>query len=206
MISAYRLGDLYAIGLSADEVSEILDQHPESIGAEYAIANPELRSRIDIVSSIAWRRASKYARMLPEDIDTSTVIHLRLGDVVAGTEYHERCKRPLSVEHLRRTVPSTADKTYIIGKCFFAAPSSTNYDECIRTSTQYLDDVLRDLNAEHFDGGTADADLCCAIKCKRFVQGRGYFSQLIVDIRKHMSAVTGLEWENVETVAELPPE
>ena len=85
------------------------------------------------------------------------------------------------------------NKRYILGKCFFANTSSNNYDECIKLSNQYLQDVITSLNADHFDSGIADIDLCCAVKAKLFVQGRGFFSKLIVEIRKN------LKLENIET-------
>ena len=33
----------------------------------------------------------------------------------------------------------------------------------------------------------ADLDLCCTVKSKVFVQGKGFFSQLIVEIRKKLN-------------------
>jgi hypothetical protein len=62
------------------------------------------------------------------------VIHLRLGDVVKGTEWHEREKRPFDVEYIKSLVKNDNNKKYVIGKCFFAKPNSNNYDECINLS------------------------------------------------------------------------
>ena len=79
--------------------------------------------------------------------------------------------------------------------CFFAKTSSNNYDECIKLSNQYLQDVITSLNADHFDSGIADIDLCCAIKAKLFIQGKGFFSKLIVEIRKKLN-LNNIETDN----------
>ncbi len=102
----------------------------------------------------------------------SIVIHLRLGDVVAGNEYHEKQKRPLAVEYLKKRIANDTSKRYVIGKAFFAKTSSTNYDECTRLSDSYLQNVVDELQAEHLKSESADIDLCCAVKAKLFIQGR----------------------------------
>jgi hypothetical protein len=53
--------------------------------------------------------------------------------------------------------------------------------------------VINELHAEHFNSNNADIDLCCAIKSKLFIQGRGFFSKLIVEIRKKLNL------DNIET-------
>ena len=40
---------------------------------------------------------------------------------------------------------------------------------------------MNELEAEYFVANNADIDLCCDVKSKIFVQGKGFFSQLIVD-------------------------
>jgi hypothetical protein len=80
-----------------------------------------------------------------------------------------------------------------MGKCFFAKTSSTNYEDCIKYSNIYLQNVINELDAEHFDSGNTDIDLCCAVKSKLFLQGRGFFSKLIVEIRKKLNL------KNIET-------
>jgi hypothetical protein len=52
---------------------------------------------------------------------------------------------------------------------------------------------MDEVNGEHFDSGNADIDLYCAIKSKIFIQGKGYFSKLIVEIRNKLNLI------NVET-------
>jgi len=47
--------------------------------------------------------------------------------------------------------------------------------------------VINELQAEYFNSGNADIDLCCAVKSKLFIQGMGYFSKLIVEIRKKLN-------------------
>ena len=51
---------------------------------------------------------------------------------------------------------------------------------------------MTELQAEHFDSGDPDIDLCFAIKSKIFIQGKGYFSELMKNIRKE------LKLENIE--------
>ena len=80
--------------------------------------------------------------MLPIDISNSTLIHLRLGDVVCGYQGHEQIKRPFEIDYIQSLIPNNKDKKYIIGKCFFAKPSSTNYDECITASNKYLENAI----------------------------------------------------------------
>ena len=76
---------------------------------------------------------------------------------------------------------------YVIGKCHFGkGESSTNYDECMELSNSYMENVLHLLKATHFDGGHPDIDLCFAVKAKQFVQGRGFYSKLIVEIRRRL--------------------
>lgn len=69
-------------------------------------------------------------------------------------------------------------------------------DECVELSNKYLQNVINELEAEHFDSGNADIDLCCAVKSKLFLQGRGYFSKLIFEIRKKLNL------NNIETSTE----
>jgi hypothetical protein len=125
--------------------------------------------------------------LLPKNITESTLIHIRLGDVVAGNEWHEKIKRPFDINYIKSLLADDNNAKYVIGKCFFAKPSSTNYEECINLSNEYLNNVINELQAEHFNSGNADVDLYCAIKSKIFVQGRGFFSKLIVEIRKKLN-------------------
>lgn len=195
MISSYRLGDLVFLELKADEKNEILIEHPNSIGSKYIkkrMNNPD-NNNIDIITEIVLEHIEQNLNLLPKDISDSTVIHLRLGDVIAGQEFHEKLKRPIRKDYLKFLLENDTNKKYVIGKCFFSKTSSTNYEDCIQYSNIYLQNVINELNAEYFDSGDADIDLCCAIKSKVFVQGRGYFSKLIVEIRKKLNL------KNIET-------
>ena len=185
-ISSYRLGDLCLVTLSEPEKQELINDFPDSIGADYIRGG--CRSDIDAIICIVMKHIQKYAALIPPDITDCTVVHLRLGDVVAGNEYHEKQKRPIYAGFLKEMVPQDSGKIYVIGKCFFAKTSSTNYAACIQLSKRYIENVLRELGdgTEHFDGGFADVDLCAAVQAKWFIQGRGFFSKLIVDIRKRL--------------------
>lgn len=189
MISSYRLGDLILLNLQPHEQEQLLKDYPDSIGAKYILEkkNNNNNNNIDIITNIVIEYINKNIELLPKDINESIVIHLRLGDVVAGNELHEQAKRPLPIDYLKSLLKKNIRKKYIIGKCFFASTSSTNYQECINKSNIYLNNVINELEAEHIDYNNADLDLCCAVKSKIFVQGKGFFSQLIVEIRKRLN-------------------
>ena len=189
MISSYRLGDLVLLSLNEDEQNLILNEHPNSFGSKFILERNKNKkdSNIDIITKIVTDEIENKTYLLPEDIENCTVIHVRLGDVVAGNNWYEKYKRPFDVNYLKSILTTDTNKKYIIGKCHFGQPSSNNYDKCLLFSQKYLHDAVISLNANHFDSGNADIDLCCAIKAKLFVQGRGYFSQLIVDIRKKLN-------------------
>ena len=201
VISDYRLGDLFEGLLSDNEISLLIQKYPNTIGSEYALATKKMQVKhknIDVMIKIVIKYITKYLHLMPEDIINSTVMHLRLGDVVAGNEFHEKMKRPISLDILKNIVPIN-QKLYIIGKCFFAKTSSTNYDECIEMSNIYLNSIVNELNANHLDGGHADIDLCYAVKSKCFIQGRGFFSKLIVNVRNFLN-LKNIESEHITKV------
>lgn len=189
MISSYRLGDLVMLILGENEINQILMEHPNSIGSKYILEkrNNTHCNNIDLITKIVMEHIEQNLDFLPKNITDSTVIHLRLGDVVAGNEWHEKIKRPLEVNYIKSLVSNDTNPKYVIGKCFFAAASSRNYEECINASNEYLHNVINELQAEYFNSGNADIDLCCGVKSKLFIQGRGYFSKLIVEIRKKLN-------------------
>ena len=189
MISSYRLGDLVMLDLGENEINEILMEHPISIGSKYILEkrNNTSYNNIDLITKIVMEHIEQNLHLLPKNITDSTLIHLRLGDVVAGNEWHEKIKRPLEVDYIKSLVSNDTNPKYVIGKCFFARPSSINYEECINKSNEYLHNVINELQAEYFNSGNADIDLCCGVKSKLFIQGRGFFSKLIVEIRKKLN-------------------
>ena len=189
MISSYRLGDLVMLILGENETNQILMEHPNSIGSKYILEkrNNTHCNNIDLITKIVMEHIEQNLDFLPKNITDSTVIHLRLGDVVAGNEWHEKIKRPLEVNYIKSLVSNDTNPKYVIGKCFFAATSSRNYEECINASNEYLHNVINELQAEYFNSGNADIDLCCGVKSKLFIQGRGFFSKLIVEIRKKLN-------------------
>ena len=186
MISSYRLGDLILLdNLNSSEIKRLLKEHPNSFGSKYILEKRKNNncSNIDIITKIVMEYIDKNIELLPKDISESIVIHLRLGDVIGGNEWHERAKRPLSIDYLKQLLDQNIRKKYVIGKCHFGTHSSPNIEESITLSNKYLKDVINEFEAEHFNSGNADLDLCCAVKSKLFIQGKGYYSQLIVDIR-----------------------
>ena len=190
MISSYRLGDLVMLNnLGENEMNEILMEHPISIGSKYILEkrNNTSYNNIDLITKIVMEHIEQNIHLLPKNITDSTLIHLRLGDVVAGNEWHEKIKRPFEVDYIKSLVSNDTNPKYVIGKCFFARPSSINYEECINKSNEYLHNVINELQAEYFNSGNADIDLCCGVKSKLFIQGRGFFSKLIVEIRKKLN-------------------
>jgi hypothetical protein len=199
MISSYRLGDLVLLELNQVEIDEILTEHPDTIASRFITEkrnnNPENNpnTNLDIITKIVVEYIEKYSAHLPQNVSESTVIHLRIGDVVGGNEEHEIIKRPLTVEHIQTLVENDTNPKYVIGKCFFARPSSTNYEECIQLSNEYLQNVITELQAVHFNSGNADIDFCFAVKSKRFIQGRGFYSRLIVEVRKRLQLFDNME-------------
>ena len=201
MLSSYRLGDLVILRLTEKDQSNLLLECPDSIGSKFIMAKktqPDNNKNLEIITKIVLQELEKYKDRLPKDIENSTVMHLRIGDVMCGNQWFERAKRPFAINDIQSKLSNHSEKIYVIGKCFFGTPNpSQNFDESINASNKYLMDVLIRLKAEHFDGGHADIDLCCAIKCKLFVQGRGLFSKLIVIIRNKLN-LPNIECETVD--------
>ena len=152
------------LNLQPHEQEELLKDHPESFGSKYILEKRKNNNcnNIDIITKIVLEYIDQNMELLPKDISESIVIHLRLGDVVAGYQLHEQAKRPLSIDYLKLLLKKNIRKKYIIGKCHFGCPShsSTNYKECITLSNIYLRNAINELEAEHFDSG----DACCAVK------------------------------------------
>jgi hypothetical protein len=198
MLSSYRLGDLVLLGLfDNDEKAkkEILANYPNSIGSEFILEKQKRKfdRNLDIITEIVKKHMIKNSHLLPTDIENSTVIHLRLGDVVGGNNWYEQNKRPLEIDVIKNLLHNDNNKKYIIGKCHFSSVSSNNYEECTNLSNEYLDNAIKSLNATHFDSGNHDTDLYCAVKAKVFLRGKGFFGRLIYEIRKIMNK------ENIET-------
>jgi hypothetical protein len=185
MLSCYRIGDIIIQGVNDPSLnSELLLEHPNTIGSDYILSKNK-KDNIDLATEIVMNHLQKYNHLFPEDIIDSTVVHLRLGDAVGGHYVYEKRIRPLDVSYYQLVIPP--GKVYVIGKCHFGkGDSSTNYDECTKLSNKYLSDVLNILGGTHFDGGHPDIDLCFAIKAKHFIQGRGFYSRLIVEIRRRL--------------------
>ena len=191
MISSYRLGDLVLLGFNDDETNTLLLEYPNSVGSKYILEkrnNPDINN-IDTITKIVLEYMDNTILNLPNDISESTVIHLRLCDVVSGNNWHklEHIHIPFPVDYIKSQLINYSNKKYVIGKSFFVVPSPTNCEECINLSNQYLQTVISELQATHFNSLNADIDLCCAINSKLFIQGKGGYSQLIVDIRTKLN-------------------
>lgn len=184
-MSSYRIGDIIVQGVNdASLNSELLTENPNTIGSDYILSAPILKfDRIGLATQIILNHNQKYNHLFPQDVKDSTVVHLRLGDSL-GDHFYEKRLRPIDVSYYQLVIPH--GKVYVIGKCHFGKGSSTNYDECKELSNKYMRDILNTLGATHFDGGHPDIDLCFAIKAKHFIQGRGFYSQLIVEIRRRL--------------------
>ena len=204
-LSIYKLGRLVLTPMDGNEMTQILLNYKNSIAGKFIIKLFEIESvvkpltiisdeilnkRIEILLSIINEYIPNINHKLPADIQQSTVIHLRLGDVIAGTTQYEYERRPIPANEIKLLLDNDNNDNknnnkYIIGKSFFSKESSINYDECIDKSNIYLNEVVELLNAKHISmNNSADIDLCCGIQAKLFVKGRGYFSQLISIIRK----------------------
>ena len=166
IISSYSLGNLVFLELNKNEKNEILNEYPNSISSKYILEkiNNNCSNNIDLITKIVMENIEQNLDLLPKNITESTLIHLRLGDVVSGYVYHERIKRPLEINYLKSLITNDNNSKYVIGKCFFAKPSSTNYKECINLSNEYLHNVINELEAEYFNSGNDDIDLYCAVK------------------------------------------
>jgi len=204
-LSIYKLGRLVLTPMDGNEMTQILLNYKNSIAGKFIIKLFEIESvvkpltiisdeilnkRIEILLSIINEYIPNINHKLPADIQQSTVIHLRLGDVIAGTTQYEYERRPIPANEIKLLLDNDNNDNknnnkYIIGKPFFSKESSINYDECIDKSNIYLNEVVELLNAKHISmNNSVDIDLCCGIQAKLFVKGRGYFSQLISIIRK----------------------
>jgi hypothetical protein len=191
--SSYRLGDLVLLELTDYNKSYLCNNNPNSIGYEYISSNISI-NKIENITKIVNKFIEKYNDLLPLDIEDSVVVHLRLGDVIVGDKYHEQLKRPYDVNDIKSTVLSIKEpynKIYIIGKCYFddVEFDVSKLDNGILLSNKYLNDVLNELNSEHFDGNHADIDLCCAVKAKIFIRGKGCYSELIYQIRNYLNKI-----------------
>ena len=188
-LSNYRLGDLiFFPGLfDSNLLHKIINDYPDSFASKYIIYQSiHNQDNLEVIMNIVLSFIKNNNILFPKDINEATVIHLRLGDVIAGNTWHEKQKRPLDIDDMKILLENDNNKKYIIGKQFYCDTSSTNYDECNLLSIKYLNNVISTFNAIHLDN-TADIDLCCGVMAKQFLQGRGYFSKLIGEIRKKLN-------------------
>ena len=200
ILSSYRLGDLVILSnLTENEKEKLCLEHPNSFGDEYIKLNlpttvftDKIENNIIHITSIVTNFINNNNDLFPSDIQDSIVIHLRLGDVLAGLNNFEISKRPLEIDFLQSIIDSIKEpykNIYIIGKSHYGSSTFdiNKYDECKLLSDKYLNDCLSKFNAIHFNSNNPDIDLCCAIKSKLFIQGKGHYSKLILEIRKKLN-------------------
>ena len=188
-LSNYRLGDLiFFPGLFDNNLlHKIVNDYPDSFATKYIInQSKKNQDNLTAITNIVLDFINNNKHLLPDDIQEATVIHLRLGDVIAGNTWHEKTKRPLDIDNMKQLLENDTNKKYVIGKQFYCDTSSTNYNECSLKSIKYLNEVITTFNAIHLNNN-ADIDLCCGVMAKQFFQGRGYFSKLIVEIRRKLN-------------------
>lgn len=86
-VSSYRFGDLLAGWLTNDEKDSLARNYPASLGAQLILQwQPEVNLRMRQLAELLVRNIAEYADQLPPRVAESTVVHLRLGDVVCGTQ------------------------------------------------------------------------------------------------------------------------
>jgi hypothetical protein len=104
-----RLGDSTFLNVQQYEQELILKEHPIWFGSKHILGkrNNNNCDNIDIITKIVLEQMDQNLDRLPLDISESIVIHLRLGDVVAGHQLHEKVKRPLSVDYLKILLKKT---------------------------------------------------------------------------------------------------
>jgi hypothetical protein len=100
--------------LAENEKNEILMEYPNSIGSKYILEkrNNIHCNNIDLITKIVMEHIVQNLEFLPKNITDSTLIHLRLGDVIAGNELHEKAKRPLDINHIKSLVANDTNKKY----------------------------------------------------------------------------------------------
>jgi hypothetical protein len=197
ILSSYRLGDLVILSnLTENEKNKLCLEHPNTFGDEYIKLNlpstNKIENNIKHITSIVINFINNNSDLFPSDIQDSIVIHIRLGDVLAGVNNCEITKRPLEIDLLESIISSIKEpykNIYIIGKSHYGSSSFDidKYDECKLLSDKYLNDCLSRFNAIHFNSNNPDIDLCFAIKSKLFIQGKGNYSKLILEIRKKLN-------------------
>ena len=199
-VSSDRLGELVILSnLTDNEKNKLCLEYPNSFGCEYiklnlpsTIFTNKIENNIKHISSIVINFINNNSHLFPPDIEDSIVMHVRLGDVIAGLKDYEIAKRPLDINFLESIISSindTYNNIYIIGRCHFGDTTYDidTYDECLLSSEKYLNECIAKFNAIHFNSLNADIDLCCAIKAKNYIKGIGGYSRLILEIRKYLN-------------------
>lgn len=172
----YRLGDGYFGLLSKGAEKDIIKKYPNSILSEYLSKKQDSHNMNQTLMMSIINRTCKNYEYPPNPY---TAIHLRTGDVVCGTRWHEIKKRPHSISYYNKYRNDTA--VYIFSKPFFSVHSSK---PCVKESNEYTRKVLKVTNGKLFNNKNADHALCTMVKANKFVLGKGYFSKTIEELNK----------------------
>ena len=181
---AYRLGDAFEgiVDMVPRTKRMILKYHTNSIASDYLVQNTTKRNST-LMKIIAKKHCRKF--VYPENINKSIAIHLRTGDVICGTFVHEIGKRPFhpsTYEYLKKNLRPK----YVFSQPFWSVFSSRR---CVTESSEYIRKVLIASSAVHIRTQNADHAFCAMIKAQTFVQGTGFFSSTIAEMRKHQNFI-----------------
>ena len=179
--SPYRLGDIIshpAGGCCLGHQSiarEMQLQYPESIVSRYLkySDNPKNFTALELALLDVCPSVNKYPTVL---------IHIRLGDVVCGSSWHEIEKRPFPPKLIAKAI--LPFKTLSIGLCFnFHHGAITS--KCDKESIDYLKEIKRLLPSAIVFQPSAfpDIHLCAMANAPLFVGGKGFFSRTVFQLR-----------------------
>ena len=97
---SYRLGDLLHNNLHYTERLRLYKENPNSIGGRYIrhVGGVAKSRMINFTALLIVVHETCNKSCIPQNQTTS--IHLRVGDVVCGSHWHEINKRPLEVKRI----------------------------------------------------------------------------------------------------------
>lgn len=85
-LSHYRLGDLILLELNSKDINDLYNNHPNTLGSTFVnerYINRDVKlNKINHFKNIVLKYMENEIFSFPHDLEKSTIIHLRLGDVV----------------------------------------------------------------------------------------------------------------------------